>query len=206
MTPSPQQHFNAVISLVFLFFFFTMASPGLAHLSPGEWKKERFHRNIEKVAGTQFANFAVMMSKVNDVVRVPISSKFRRVERTFRIRQDWHLWPRGVRSVIHLEIEVDGELVHRTNDPDHDWQQERFNHRRMRPMAEAIAEKAHAYNWKGLGRWIIKEAQADFPGCQEVSIVSKRRGQLESPDQERATHGQIARAPDWVLEPIQDFN
>jgi hypothetical protein len=200
--PSARDHGRALVALGWIGFFLLMASPGLPLLKPGAWKRAKFQKRVRHKVGEPGVVLAVAASRINDLVRVPISSKLRRVERVFRIHQDWHLWGNGTRRVLHLEVLVDDVLVHRTNDPEHAWQRARFRHRRVRPMVEAVAMRNGAHNWKGLGRFIVREARADFPGCERVRIQSTERGSLEAPADERVIHGRVASAPDWTLEPL----
>lgn len=129
--------------------------------------------------------------------RRPAAERLAPIEHTFRIAQTWSLYRDGPSHVRRLEVQVDGQTVYRTGDPDADWRAAQFGNRRFRPMVETVSTSADALNWKGIGRFIVARAREDFPDAHAVRIVATRTpfGQ----DAARETHARRAAAPDWKL-------
>lgn len=199
-----RDHLTGLGAFAVLFFLVVMGCPGISELAPGASKKPGLRKLVNRRAGPVAADLVHGIAVVNDAVRVPFSSRLRKVERVFRIRQEWHLYGGGARRVKRLEILVDGEKVYRMGDPDLDWNGELFDLRRIRPMAQSVTTKDSAFNWKGFGRFVVNEARRDFPGAQEVRIHGVFRPWDAAPEDEHVVHGRVARAPDWQLVELEE--
>jgi hypothetical protein len=185
-----RDHLTGAVALAIAGFLVVMGCPGISALEPGMSRRPGFRQRVTRKAGPVAAEVAVGLARVNELVRVPISARLRRVERVFRIRQGWHLYSNGPRRVKRL------------GDPALDWNGVQFGHRRVRPMLETLASRDKAAIWEGCGAWIVDRARADFPEAGSVTIRAVFRPWEADPADTHVVHGRVARAPGWVLEPL----
>lgn len=165
-------------------------TPGLGMMGPTPYTRHL----AEGTGGT--AERAVAW--VQQELRWPLARRLLPLQRVFRIRQNWHLYRGGPRRVRHIEIHVDGELVHRTHDPDHAWRAAQLRYRRIRPMQHTLVGDDDAANWRGLTRWVVGQVLETRPDAQEVRISALWRGHQQAAA--RVVHGRVARAPGWEIE------
>lgn len=132
----------------------------------------------------------------DQTVRLPVAREVKPVERLFRVSQEFHLYRDGPSRVDRLEILVDGELVYRTRDDAYAWRADQLGNRHFRPMVATAAQKADAANQRGICRWVVAQARADFPQAQEVRLQSTRtRFGVDAP---HVRFSRVARAPGWT--------
>lgn len=174
-----------------------MGPPGCDYAPTRDLKAPETREAARSIAGAASVAFVDLVAAVELGFRRPVAKRFKPVERTFRISQQWFLYRDGPSRPKWLEIYVDGEMVFRTGHPEATWRREQFRNRRFRPMVETAAMKKEAVNWAGIGRFIVDRAREDFPDAQEVRIVA-RRGRFGQPE-EVVRHARTARAPDWAL-------
>lgn len=204
MTGAPwpwRAHLGAMSALLMIAFMSCTGTPGLDAWKEKTFQSERSRQKLQRQAGA-LTPAVLLLADLNRALRLPISMRLKPVQRVFRIGQAWHVYGVGPQEVKALEIWVDGTLRHRSRHPDHDWLSPQLEHRRLRPMAQTLATKAEATNWRGLSRWIIAQVQADFPEATEVIILGTR-GDFGVPGA-RPVHGRRAAAPDWALEVLPE--
>ncbi len=191
----PRAHLQAVLALCIGFFFVCAGTPGTRSIGPKALNPKRVQQ-ARKKAGP-FADLYEAALKLNFAVRVPISKHFVPMQSVFRIAQNWGLYGTGPNRVRQIQIDVDGETVYRTNDPDLRWRVHQLSHRKIRPMPDTMSIKADAYNWTGFQRWVLEEVRADFPEAREVNILAIWTAR--DPGAESVIHhGRHAEAPDWT--------
>jgi hypothetical protein len=135
---------------------------------------------------------------VNHHLRMPLYRPTAGLQKVFRIRQSWHLYRDGPGQVRRLEIWVDDQPVHRSEDRDLDWLEPELSNRRLRPMVETLVKDGKAKNVPGLSRYIVARVREDFPEAQSVELRALR-GRF--PGTELTEHHRItAQAPRWTLE------
>lgn len=193
--PPARAHLQAVVGFCIGFFFLCAGTPGTRSIGPKAISPKRVELAYKKVG--PLAAVYVGAVKLNFAVRVPIAKHFLKLQSVFRISQNWGLYGSGPNVVRQIQIDVDGEPVYRTNDPDLRWHAPQLTHRKIRPMPDTMSAKADAYNWTGFQRWVLEEVQQDFPEAQQVDIYAiwtSRKPGAES----YIHHGRHAEAPEWV--------
>jgi hypothetical protein len=63
-------------------------------------------------------------------------------------------------------------------------------------MVESTARSKNSKNWKGLTRFIVTQARADFPEAKEV-VLQSMKGRYPKGEM-KPGHRILAEAPDWV--------
>lgn len=195
--PRPiRAHLSAAGALVLLVFFTCAGTPGLDRWSRSTLTTPEERQTVEAQTGP-LAPAVFALAALNRELRLPLEEAFSPLERLFRIGQSWHVYAGGSLRVRHLEVWIDGGLRYRTRDARFDWRARQLEQRRVRPIMDTLATKPEAFNWKGLGRWIVREALSDHPDATEVIVLSTigRFGRWRA----RPAHGRRATSPDWEL-------
>jgi hypothetical protein len=190
---TPSQHLTGLAVLLVMLWTGLVGTPVLDFVGGGSADDEGGGE-----ASPQDGPLFAVLHTLNRELRLPLVAKVGWPQKVFRIRQSWHLYRDGPSMVRRMEVRVDGELLYRSEDPDHRWQTARLDNRRVRPMVETTAMKAKARNAAGLTRYIRDLARADHPDAQAVEIVFTS-GRFPGVNA-KAHHGWVARAPDWKLE------
>ena len=189
-----RDHLIGVAALLAGLALFIAGTPGARGLSrslvDGEGRAE-----VERRAGVA-APVVLAIYRLNFDLRVPVAKHLIPVQSLFRVSQSWGLYGGGPKQIRWLRIDVDGQPVFRTEDPDLTWRAPQFSHRKMRPMVETMSNKASAYNWTGFSRWVLREVRRDFPDARHVSIVAERAERTPGAPVEEH-HWREASAPDW---------
>jgi hypothetical protein len=174
-----------------------MAMPGLDTNASKHVHEPAKRARLERRVGPVLATVALAIVQVDRTIRRPIARRLTPLERLFRIRQSWHLYTNGPKHVRRLELWADDTLLYRTRDPEHAWRAATLENRKIRPMAETVAQKDQAFNWKGYGRFVVRSVLEDRPDTEMVRIITTqaRFGQPEV----RHIHGRAAHAPQWAL-------
>lgn len=177
---------------------FCMGTPGLSQMAPKKLTAQQT-RMLKRRVGPAALPLALGIARANSAVRGPVNRLTRPLWRTFRIKQNWHLYGDGPYRVRRIEVVADGALLYRSRDPQYRWRAHQLEYRRMRPLLDAAAVRAKARHWQGAGRFLVNAVREDFPEVQRVELWSTatRYGQ----DAAAATHGFTASAPDFALEP-----
>ena len=196
-----QHHLGPATALFIVFFLLCTGTPGFSAWSAQTFRSEAAQQRIKAQLGPQVGTAAIWLADINRDFRLPISSKLNRIERLFRIRQTWALYTNGPNHSCRLEAWVEDELVYRTRDAQHRWMAPQLEHRKLRPMVDSVASKANAFNWRGMGRFLVNAARRDFPEAQSVTLVATRaRFGLQDTT---PTHGHRANAEtQWQLQSI----
>ncbi len=187
--------------LIFLVYvvLLIVGTPGLDHLG---WRmsKKSEARMIKRLGPTN-TGVAKHLVDFNKEVRRPVAKKVGGFQPVFRIRQAWNLYRDGPYLIYRLEVRVDGEPVFRSKDPDLDWLEAQLSNRRIRPVVESTVKKWKSANWRGLSRFVVAQARAEWPEAKRVELVSlksKRPG-----NQSRIQHRIVSSSPDWELEKVR---
>lgn len=194
------RHRSAAVALFLGAILLCMGAPGFSGIGPHALATEAKKAKAARQFPRPLVEVGAALSALNRHVRIPISARLIPLQRLFRIRMDFHLYGEGPRQRMQVEVRVDGTLVYRTRDPDHAWMAPQLEYRRVQPTIETIAKKPNAYNWKGMGRYLVGSARRDFPDAQQVIISATRApyGVAEAPTR----HGRVAEAPEWTLRPL----
>lgn len=196
--PIPRHaHGVAALALVFTLGFLCAGTPGLGGWGKRPFSSQKSRADIVKYVPSALAPVAVGAAWFRQHVHAPMAAKLLPIQRLFRIRQAWHLYGGGPPKMKWMEAFVDGELVYRTGDSDHAWATDQLDHRRVRPILKRVVEKPGALNWRLLGGRLVKRAQVDFPGAQEVRLLSV--WQLRDGSPSFIHHGRVAQAPEWSM-------
>ena len=134
-------------------------------------------------------------------VRAPITRRLDPLLKPLRIDQSWHLYGRGERKLKRFEIEVDGEVVFRSNDPERQWLQPVIEFRRTRQIYTRMCADGGGGKQAYFG-WIAARAQKDFPGTTEVlarCTAAPWIGDGDVDDVQVLKEFRL-RAPGWKLE------
>lgn len=198
--PPLRAHLHGLAAAFLGFFFVCAGTPGLDELKGGAVGKPEARRQIERRAGAA-APIVLSMHWFNDRVRRPVARCFRPLERAFRVSQSWYLYGGGRKTLVWLVVEVDGEEVYRSNDPEKTWGRAFIDHRRIRPMATSLARREAAQGWPGLSRLVLDQARKDFPNAATVTILAERR-HVMSDAAPAVHHGRTATAPAWEFVPF----
>jgi hypothetical protein len=181
----------AVMALLFL-----VGTPGLDHLGSRLSIKERARLN--KRFGPAIGSAAASVMGLNKTIRAPVKKHLGGFQPLFRVRQSWNLYRDGPRKVYRLEIRVDGEPVYRSEDPVLTWLQPQLRNRRLRPVVESTTKKNKSGNWRGLSRYVVQQARAEWPEATKVELVALKR--RRSATRLKSSHRITSTAPDWGLE------
>jgi len=176
--------------------FLWLAMPGISFLKTDFLRSQKSQVKFEEKYGSIATRLAVLAGDINRYRR-PIAEKLGGFQPVFRMRQSWHLYRDGPRTIRRMEIRVNGKTRYRTGHDDFNWKIGVFRNRRIRPMAETFTKKPKASNPMGLMRYIVSQAREDFPEAEHVEIRALwgLRGQKQT-----VHHRVVATAPDWTLE------
>ncbi len=202
MAPSPtrhsrRDHLAAAWTLLLFAAFFIAATPGFDNWNANSLKSPASREEAIKDLGPVIGRAAIATADINRAVRLPLARLLVPAQRVFRVRQSWALFGGGPGKVRELEVVVDGRVVYRTRDAEHAWRSEQLGNRRVRPMIDSLASKSDAFNWKGMGRYLVTHAREDFPGATEVVIRATR--QPYGGTERSVAWQRVARAPAWEL-------
>ena len=173
-----------------------LSMPGISFLKSSFLNSAAKEAAFEDAHGPVATHLATLAADINRK-RIPIAKAIGGFQPIFRIRQVWHLYRDGPRTIRRLEVLVDGEIIYRTGDALLDWNKAVFRNRRIRPMAETFTIKPKAKNPKGLVRYIVRQAHEDFPEAAEIEVRATW-GNRRQPGETH--HRMVAAAPDWTLE------
>ena len=186
-------------SLLIVYFLIALhGCPGLDYLGKKDFVSEKSQNEPREQMPELGVQAAIAIGAFNRRVRLPLVEKTEWVQKPFRVAQTWNLYRDGPGRVNRLEILVDGELVHRTADSDHNWLTPQLRSRRIRPMVESTARKRNSKNWRGLSRYIAEQAREDFPEAESIEIRAKQV--RFTGGEERVRHRIVMAAPDWEAE------
>ena len=174
-----------------------LGTPGLDTLRRSELESQEDRAAAFEQLPDPLVWLGIGITSFNREVRLPVVDKLEFTQRFFRIAQTWSLYRNGPPEVRHLEIHIDGELVHRSQSTEHTWRTAQLRNRRIRPMVEATCMSRRSKNWKGLGRWVAAEARRDFPDAKSVSLRCLDM-RFPGTGQERLSHQILAKTPDWT--------
>ena len=189
--------FRAISILLAHLLLLILGMPGLDFLPPTFLQSEQTQEAMKKAYGDLTTQIATAASDLNRS-RLSLEKRIGKIQPIFRVSQSWHLYRDGPQPIRKLEIQVDGVPVSRTLDSRLDWMESTLRTRRIRPVVESVASKPKAANRKGLARFIVDQARADFPKIRRVDIISmsgRRPG-----DRLERKHRFVARSPEWKLE------
>lgn len=195
----PRAHLGALVVLLAHVFLFTMGAPGFDYMSVGDYDSAEEEAEIID-EHPLWGRVVVALYALNREVRRPLMTHLKPIERSFRIAQDWNLYRDGPSRVRRLEVYVDGELKHRSADPDYTWLNPQLRNRKIRPALENAARKASTPNWPGIVRYIAQQAREDFPGAQQVEVHAT--WSMFPGTTPEFHHGYKTAAPDWAVEPL----
>ena len=189
-------HLRAGLLLFVYAAVFIVGTPGLDHMG---WRlSSKEEARLKNRYGDLLAGAAKKTMSFNKEIRGPIKRKVGGFQPVFRIRQAWNLYRDGPRKIYRLEVQVDGTPVYRTEDPELDWLAPQLRNRRLRPVVESTVKKFKSANWRGLSRFVVAQARAEWPDATEVALISfsgKRPGKVLKP-----RHRIVSSAPRWELE------
>lgn len=190
-------HLGPALALAVGLLLFCMGTPGLTQIAPRRLTAQQTHM-IKRRVGAWALPAAAGLAKANAAVRRPLNRLTQPLWRTFRVKQNWHLYGDGPYRVRRIEVVADGALLYRSHDPDHSWRAHQLEYRRMRPLLDAAAVKVRARHWSGVARFLVDAVREDHPHAKRIEIWSTktRYGQ----DEVQASHGRVALAPLFDLE------
>ena len=163
--------FRAISILLAHLLLLILGMPGLDFLPPTYLQSKQAQTAMKQTHGELTTQIASAASDLNRH-RLNLENSIGKIQPIFRVSQSWHLYRDGPRSIRKLEIQVDGVPVYRTLDSKLDWMEPILRNRRIRPVVESLVSKPKAANRKGLGRFIVDRARADFPKIRRVDIIS----------------------------------
>lgn len=190
---------NPVKASVILFAYaalLCLSMPGISFLRPSFLATPSKVATFEATHGPVATGLAQVAADINRA-RMPIAQAVGGFQPIFRVRQVWHLYRDGPRTIRRMEVLVDGEIIYRTGDDALNWNASVFRNRRIRPMAETFTIKPKAKNPRGLVRYIVQQAREDFPDASQVEVRATW-GNRHRPG--KVNHRMVASAPDWALE------
>lgn len=204
MTTSPvaalplRAHLRAAGVLMLYLFVGVLGTPGLDLVRVSTLSKPADREAVRRRIGDVGLEVAELVVAFNREVRLPLADRLGELQRPFRISQNWSLYRDGPGKYWRLDIYVDGELRHRSLDPEHDWLAREIRSRKLRPMMEATVQEDHAPNAKGFVRLVGKMAERDFPGARHIELQALR-GDWPGTTVE-VHHALVADAPEWVAQ------
>lgn len=194
----PLRSLQAFILLLVYGVLGILGTPGLDFLKAGDFKSDAQKAELRDQIGSPWADLAIVIAEINRELRVPLANKLEPLQKPARISQSWALYRDGPGKLRRMEVWVDGELKHRSADPEYDWLSPQLRNRRVRPMVESTTMKKQSPNWEGLARFISDRARQDFPGAQRVELRA-----LSGPFPGRKLsqdHIIVVAAPSWKPE------
>jgi len=172
---------------------FVLATPGLESLPSS---RQELEETRDDFPGSLFAITEAAMW-VEENFRGPLVDVMTPIQRPLRLEQSWALYGSGPHSALRMEIVIDSTLVYRTQDPEHRWLTPQLQHRRIRPMLSSMVTKKNPDNRVGLERFILTQAQAEWPAAEAVELRFTR---TPYPDDDTETFRiRRATAPDWTF-------
>ena len=184
------------ITLLFVYFLIAIQGcPGLDYLNKRDFVSERSQDQLRKTMPEWAVQVAIALGAVNRTLRLPLVEKTEWMQKPFRIAQTWNLYRDGPGRINRMEIYLDGELVHRTADSEHDWLTPQLRSRRLRPVVESTARQKKSKNYRGLGRFIKNRALEDFPDTESIEIRAVWERYPEGDPSIR--HRIVMDSPDW---------
>lgn len=170
---------------------FTLSAPGMDSLPDTRAQLDRALTDYPApLRGLASAAMAIELS-----ARRPLEEALSPLQRPLRLAQEWALYGAGPAAAHRMEIRVDSVLVHRTQDPEHDWLSLQLRHRRIRPMVETVVMKPAPENRPGLERYILAQARDRWPEAQEVTLQFTK---TPYHGEEAIYRVRAARAPGWA--------
>jgi hypothetical protein len=192
-----RDHLRAVGVLAAGFVVLCLGTPGFDFMKRNDMRTTGDRAKLAQHAPEPVVQGVAGLYWLNRTVRLPIADRLEWIQKPVRGAQNWNLYRDGPSRVRRLEIWVDGELLYRSKDADHDWLEPQLTNRRVRPMVESTTMKTNSKNWRGLTRFIVHRALQDHPDAQHVELrctAARFPGDAE-PVVRHTIH---ADAPDWV--------
>lgn len=126
----------------------------------------------------------------------PVEKAARPVERLFGAHQAWQFYRTGASEVRRFEIEVDGQLWHRSEDGEHTFLHWELASPRMRHMVKDWVRGRGASYGPGLLRYVVDRVHAVEPAARQVTL----RGTESSWPGRRpeVVRELVGEAPDWA--------
>jgi len=137
------------------------------------------------------------MARVDRAWRQPLVRPLAHWEQRLGVRQNWHFYSTGASRTRHFEIRVDGELWHRSNDPDADFLAAQLAYPRLRHASKDWVRAKRGWLGKPLFRYVQSEVLAVRPDAQQIELVGLE-GRWPGRKQERV-QGLMAQAPGWTI-------
>lgn len=192
--------FRAALLLFTYVLLFVLATPGVDSLAKKAMTTRGERAAMYKAYPPWLAELGLWVVDVNREVRGPVIAVVSVIEDPLRLDQDWGVFRDGPTRYQRLEIRVDGRLVYRTIDPEHDWRAHQLRNRRIRPLADTfVGGLGDSRHEVGFARWLCDAARQDFPDAEKVAIEA-----LWGPfpgDQLTVHHRVTCAGPDWRLVP-----
>ncbi len=141
----------------------------------------------------------VQLQELDARVREPLVAPLKPVEELLGARQYWSFYSTGASSTRHLEVWVDGELWHRSNDPDHAFMAAPLANSRLRHHSKDwVRGKRITRVQDPLLRLVTARVLAERPQAKRVELRGlEGRIPGEHQDVVRAAY---AEAPDWAVQ------
>lgn len=181
-----------------------LGTPGFDSLNADTLRTPADRAALRASMAEPWASAGIAVADLNRTFRLPLVAAMAKVQRPFRVSQDWYLYRDGPEVVRRLEIRVDGELRHRSADPAYSWLSDVLRNRRIRPVVESTCASDHGPNWRGLGRLIVERARAEWPAAQSITLTCTEApfpAPGIAPAAPKVHHGYVATAPEWVVAP-----
>jgi len=104
-------------------------------------------------------------------IRGPVVNQMRPVEALLGVRQNWHFYTTGASRTRHFEVWVDGELWHRSNDPEHDFMAGPLANSRLRHhVKDWVRGKRVGQNQPALLNLMVERVRAEKPDAERVEL------------------------------------
>ncbi len=177
-----------------------LGTPGLDFLDSSLQRPEK-RQKVMKNAGPFWGGLGLGIYDLSRKVRNPLLDFFGPLQRPFRVSQNWSLYRDGPGKLMRLEIRIDDRIIYRSVDNEYDWNEAVFRNRRLRPVVESTVMSTDSQNWRGLTRWVVQAARADFPETQRVDLIA-----LHGPfpgDNLKEHHRIIAESPSWTARIVE---
>ncbi|HNC96829.1 MAG TPA: hypothetical protein PKW90_11935 [Myxococcota bacterium] len=177
-----------------------LGTPGLDFLD-GSLQRPEKRQKILANAGPFWGSVGLGIYDVSRKVRNPLLDLFGPLQRPFRVSQNWSLYRDGPGKLMRLEIRVDDRIIYRSVDNEYRWREEVFRNRRLRPVVESTVMSSDSQNWRGLTRWVVDAARADFPETQRIDLIA-----LHGPfpgDNLREHHRIVVEGPKWIARVVE---
>ena len=164
---SAWRHIRAAACLAVIVWMVILGFPGLDRLRPQDYVGEKRQKLLD---GGLAGRAELMVGDLDRLVRRPLAERLEWTQRVPRVSHSWHLYRDGPGAIRRLEIWVDDELWFRSQDAEHTWRKDQLTMRKFRPMVSTTASDPRAQNWRGMVRWVAREAAKDKPSLQEVRV------------------------------------